>query len=661
VTDPSPPSAGSGTPAGVVAATIELSTRQLTLLRGRTAAVSAIVRDSQGRFISNARLQWSTTGPETAAVDSAGVVRGLAVGRAAIRVASGPVVDSVAVTVDRVPAAAVAFAGAWLRTDTLFVGDSIRLEASARDLDGAAITDVPVRWDVSDSASARLSPSHLVATRPGTISVTAQVDTARVSRALRFILIPVARVTQSPARAVILTGDTVPLTVRTYAGDGTELAGRAVRWLSADPQVAEVTADGRVLPRRAGVVRISATVEGVSANDAELTIHTGGGWRAEGATAYDSLIPPLMAKWGIPGGVVGVVREGRLALLRTYGYADSAARRVMDADALFRIASISKPITSAAILKLVEQGRLSLDDRAVTRLPELDPGVSGDVRIRDVTIRQLLQHTAGWDRDLSGDPMLLPIGAARAVGAPAPASAATVVAYMRTRPLDFAPGARYAYSNFGYAVLGLIVERVTGQAYDAFVRQSVLQPAGVTRMVLGRTRAAERALEEVRYYDPLTGPSIFPGGGMVPAPDGSFYLEAMAAHGGWVSSAADLLRFAGAVDGRPTRPDILSPTSIEQMSARPAVSTWRESAYWYGLGWAVRPAGADANWWHAGSLPGTTTLLVRASDGTTWVALFNGRGWSATTSFDAELDGVLWTAFSRVARWPSTDAFPRAR
>lgn len=374
-----------------------------------------------------------------------------------------------------------------------------------------------------------------------------------------------------------------------------------------------------------------------------------------GMASIDEVISTLMTTWDIPGGAIGIVKDGRLVYARGFGHSD--AGRITAPDALFRIASLSKPVTAAAVLKLVEQNRLSLDAQAFALLPDITPlpGVSVDPRLATITIRHLLEHAGGWDRDRSFDPMFRSTEVATTTNTPAPASANAVVRYMLGQPLDFEPGTRYAYSNFGYAVIGRIIERVSGMSYERYVQDAVLAPAGVRRMRLGRSLYADRAPDEVRYYDRGTLTSVYPGGGAVPAPYGGFNLEAMDAHGGWLASTIDLLRFATAVDRFPTRPDILGAATIDMMTARPAAPLWVESPFYYGLGWMVRPA--EGNWWHAGSLPGTASILVRTGTGLAWVALFNARDMKANSTFQAEIDGAMWRAVRGVIEWPAHDLF----
>lgn len=372
---------------------------------------------------------------------------------------------------------------------------------------------------------------------------------------------------------------------------------------------------------------------------------------------FDRVITDLMKKWGIPGGAIAVVKDGRLVLARGYGYADLAAKDPVAPDALFRIASVSKPVTAVAVLRLAEQGRVDVDAKAFALLPNLTPpsGSTVDARLDAITVRQLLSHLGGWDRDRSFDPMFRATQIAEALGTVPPAGAETVIRYMRGQPLDFSPGARYAYSNFGYAVLGRVIEQASGQSYGAYVTESVLRPMGITRMRLGRSLLADRAAGEVRYYDGGgTTSSVFPSGGSVPWAYGGFHLEAMDAHGGWIASAVDLARFITSVDGLATRPDLLRPASIDLMTARPTM-VWDGSAFHYGAGWLVRPQ--QGNWWHNGSLPGTSALIVRTGTGLAWAVLFNARSMVSGSTFEQEVDPAVWEAVAQVSTWPTHDLF----
>lgn len=386
-----------------------------------------------------------------------------------------------------------------------------------------------------------------------------------------------------------------------------------------------------------------------------------------GMESFDLLIADVMRKHSIPGGAVAVMRDGKLVYVRGFGYSDVENKTPVKPDALFRIASMSKPITGAAIMKLAEAGKLRLDDRVAPLIAHLSPptGTTVDPRWEQITVRHLLNHTGGWDRGKPNggfDPIDRPLIAAAAVGAPAPASSETLIRYMKGMPLDFNPGEKFAYSNFGYIILGRVIERVSGRPYAEYVRTQVLLPVGATRTQQGRSRLQHALADEVKYYWPGAGvnaplvPSLFPGEGMVPFNYGGFHLEAGDASGAWVSSTVDLLRFMAGVDGRTSRPDILSAATVASMTSKSnSADVCAGGACYYSAGWFVRPSGGDANWWHGGTLPGTTSMLVRTADNLSWVALFNTR--SLTVSLEAEVDAALWAARARVTAFPSHDLF----
>ncbi len=381
-----------------------------------------------------------------------------------------------------------------------------------------------------------------------------------------------------------------------------------------------------------------------------------------GVEAYDNVIPALMTRWNIPGVAVAVAKDGHLILARGYGYADKESKTPVQPDMLFRIASITKPITSATVLRLVEQGKLHLDDRFSEILrPEFPLPKKADPRLRKITLRNLLQHTGGWDRESTNyDPMGDAGHIATALGLTPPVTARDIIRYMLARPLDFDPGTKYIYSNFGYCMLGRVIEKVIGtrQTYEAYVQTHVLAPMGIHDMRIGHSLLSGRAPNEVKYYE-MAGngqaPSVFPGGGDVPAPYGSFSIEAMDSHGGWIASAIDLTRFFTALDGH-RGPALLSPASIAQMTARPDIPKWKDSKSWYGLGISVQPQGSDANWKHGGLLPGTSTLVVRSYNGYCWAILTN---FSApdTDKFGKEMDEAMWKALGSGLEGSPTDLY----
>jgi CubicO group peptidase (beta-lactamase class C family) len=330
---------------------------------------------------------------------------------------------------------------------------------------------------------------------------------------------------------------------------------------------------------------------------------------------------------------------------------------------------VSKTLTSAAVMKLVEEGKLRLDDRVAPFIAHLAPapGATVDPRWEQITIRHLLDHAGGWDRGRPNggfDPIDRPGIAAAAVNAPAPASPETLIRYMKGLPLDFDPGEKFAYSNFGFIILGRVIERASGMPYAEYVRTRVLLPVGANRTQQGKSRMRDALADEVKYYRPGMGlnaplvPSVFPGEGAVPLNYGGFYLEAGDASGAWVSSTVDLLRFVTRVDGRATPPDILSPQLVAEMTSNGA-TVCPDGTCSYAGGWFVRPVQSGATWWHGGDLPSTKAMLVRSYyDDVSWAVLFNT---AAPGTFITELEAALWSALGGVTSFPTHDLFSTFR
>lgn len=379
--------------------------------------------------------------------------------------------------------------------------------------------------------------------------------------------------------------------------------------------------------------------------------------------AFDDLMLSFMEQHKVPGATVAVTRGEKLVYARGFGYADVDKKEAVQPGSLFRVASVSKPFTAVAILQLVEQGKLKLDDKIFALLGKTP---NGDPRLNDITILQLLQHTGGWDRGKSFDPMFRSIDFAKALSAPPPANAAQVIENMLKVPLDFAPSERMAYSNFGYCLLGRAIEKVSGKNYGDFVRESVLAPLGVKNMKLGKTLLNGRAEYEVRYYpsNARTGSSVFAknAGEKVPAAYGAWNIEAMDSHGGWIASAPDLVRFACSFN-EPERCKVLNAKSIEKMFERPSGAAGNDAEgkpkpAFYACGWMVRPTdNGKANTWHNGRLDGTSTLLVRRSDGLCWAVLFNADAGRAELS--SLIDPLMHQAANAVKDWPNIDLFEK--
>ncbi len=391
--------------------------------------------------------------------------------------------------------------------------------------------------------------------------------------------------------------------------------------------------------------------------------------------AYDDLMTTFLREHKPPGAALAVTYHGRLVYAHGFGYANREKHEPVRPASLFRIASVSKPFTSAAVMHLVEQGKLQLDDRVFPILklqPYLEGAARLDPRWHEITVRHCLQHTAGWNRDKSFDPMSAETAEqiANALSVPLPIHPRQIICYTMGKPLDFAPGTAYAYSNFGYCVLGRVIEAVSGKPYHELVRQKILAPLGINSMQLGKNLLRDRAPGEVQYYDSrhrtgraISGPKI---GKKVPLPYGVECIETMDANGGWIASAVDLVRFAAALDD-PKRCPILSEDSIRTMLSPPPGPAGRgpkgqpKPAY-YACGWDVRPAAGQPGKytkWHTGMLAGSSTLLVCRDDGINWAVLFNSDAGKDGKDLAGLIDPLLHKPASDIKDWPEIDLFPR--
>ena len=366
---------------------------------------------------------------------------------------------------------------------------------------------------------------------------------------------------------------------------------------------------------------------------------------------FDTIVPRLLHDFSIPGAGLAIVHDGKLVVARGYGVADVADHRPVEPTTPFLIASVSKSITAATVLALLQQGRLHLDDKVFEILNDIQPPPHGkeDPRIRDITVRELLYHAGGWDRRVSGDPMTFGDRIEHALGVEPPVSPRDLTRYMLGQPLDFAPGTRTAYSNFGYMLLGMIIERVTGQQYAPFVQATTLAPMGITAMVDGAGLESYVPNQARRY-----GPNDWraPQGGLAPVHFAS---------GAWIGSAVDLARFMAVIGGsRP--PQFLTPATFELMlSSPPPPIPTRANGSHFGMGWDVVQQSSDGTtYWKNGGVLGTTSWVEHRPKGIDWVLLLNGSlGKPRGPELRSAFLHAIRHAIDTTSTWPDVDLFQR--
>jgi CubicO group peptidase (beta-lactamase class C family) len=341
--------------------------------------------------------------------------------------------------------------------------------------------------------------------------------------------------------------------------------------------------------------------------------------------AIRSIAEDFRRQFDAPGLSVTIARDGHTLYEQAFGMTGHDASEALTSSNLFRIASISKTITSAAIFSLIEKGSLRLDDTVFgdhgilgTQFgkPPYGPG------IEQITIDHLLTHSCGgWDNG-PGDPMFTD----------SRIDQAELISFILDHcPLKNLPGMVYAYSNVGFCILGRVIEKISGQSYADFVQSTILSPCGITDMQIGGSTLDDRATNEVTYYDPVHNPYIMNVGRLDSA-------------GGWIASPADLVRFVSHVDGFDAKRNILKLETIRRMTTHSDVYST------YARGWSVNARG---NWWHLGNLPGTTSVVVRTATRYCWAALINTR---REQSSPAALDDMVWQMVSKVRAWRSAFA-----
>ena len=380
-----------------------------------------------------------------------------------------------------------------------------------------------------------------------------------------------------------------------------------------------------------------------------------------GLEIFDIAMTNLLNDYNIKGGQLALTYKGRLIYSRGFGYANTATSTLVQPKSIFRIASLSKPVTSIAILKLIEEGQINLNDHVF--------GVNGilndpiyqnylDIAVSNITVKNLLQHTGGWDSYYSGDAFFgnwtgtnSPFAITSMMGVTAPGSVETTIQYvLENTYLDNNPGTTSAYGNIGHAILGQVIEKVTGQGYENYVRDSILIPLNITNMHLGRTDLINQLPMEVNYYNNYnsTVSSIYGVAGGVPGAYGGYCMENMGAASGWVASAEDMCLWLAAVDGFSSKPDILEASTIAQMST--------PSTQYNGFGMAFYLNSFDNNWFHYESLPSTCDgELARRGDEISGVILLNTK--ANVGNVQGAINDILYALPSVITTWPTHDFF----
>lgn len=351
-----------------------------------------------------------------------------------------------------------------------------------------------------------------------------------------------------------------------------------------------------------------------------------------------------MARNNIRGISLAVMQGEQLLYAKGLGWADKEAERAAEAGDIFRIASASKLITAIGIMKLVDEGLLTTDRTVFGEKGILNEFTEyRDKRVPKITVRHLLNHTSGFSRRL-GDPMFRSADVMRWTNKQTTLSAEDLVRFQLGQRLRDNPGGSAQYSNIGYLVLSMIIERVSGMSYEEYLQTHVLRPAGCYDMHIARNYYEERYPHEVKYYGHDPGELIesYDGSGeRRPREYGGNNITGLQGAGAWVASAAELMRLVASIDGKPDVPDILTKRSIDEMRIP-------KQKGGFGYGWA-RTHGSVLT--RTGTMSGTCAYIESRPNGLSFALIANTSNYRGAR-FTNRIGPKVRTALDRVRQWP---------
>jgi CubicO group peptidase (beta-lactamase class C family) len=288
--------------------------------------------------------------------------------------------------------------------------------------------------------------------------------------------------------------------------------------------------------------------------------------------AIDSYVSSEVRSRGITGLSLSIVRDGKTVFSKGYGSRVAGEEQPIDANTPFAVGSVTKQFVCASILKLAEDGRLSVDDKVAKYYPDL-------TRAGDISLYQLMTHTSGYPDYYPLDFVDRRLAQVRPVD--------EIIREYAGGKLDFEPGARWSYSNTGYLILGRVVEKVSGQSLKTFLKSRILDPLGMTHSEFEPVRTEpHRPRGHLTFA--LGGPEF-----AIPEADGWLH-----AAGGLWASTPDLARWDIALmDGR-----VLKPESMRLMTSPVLLNGGRMKDY--GCGWNVKIERGNQILSHGGAVSG---------------------------------------------------------
>ena len=338
----------------------------------------------------------------------------------------------------------------------------------------------------------------------------------------------------------------------------------------------------------------------------------------------ENKIKRYLLRWEINGAQIAVTRNDSLLYVKGFGWADMEKKQEMQPSNIMRLASVSKLLTAVGVMKLAEVGTLKISDHVFGPKGILNDtaftNAIKDQRYLDITVEQLLRHKAGFTTG-AGDPMFSTRYIMMQNRLTTPPDNNTLMKILLKRRLGFTPGTAKRYSNVGYTLLSMIIEKKTRMSYEDYMRKFVFEPAGCYDFHIAGSYEKDRRRNEVKYYMHKGSEPVYEynnSGRMVEKCYGENDIPNLKGAGAWCASAAELSRLVASIDLLPGVKDILSKKSVEFM-------TREMPDHDFSIGWNFCPKGRP--WIRTGSLSGTSALVLRYPDGECWILITNTSTW----------------------------------
>ena len=338
----------------------------------------------------------------------------------------------------------------------------------------------------------------------------------------------------------------------------------------------------------------------------------------------ENKIKRYLLRWEINGAQIAVTRNDSLLYVKGFGWADMEKKQEMQPSNIMRLASVSKLLTAVGVMRLAEAGTLKLSDHVFGPKGILNDtaftNAIKDQRYLDITVEQLLRHKAGFTTG-AGDPMFSTRYIMMQNRLTTPPDNNTLMKILLKRRLGFTPGTAKRYSNVGYTLLSMIIEKKTRMSYEDYMRKFVFEPAGCYDFHIAGSYEKDRRRNEVKYYMHKGSEPVYEynnSGRMVEKCYGENDIPNLKGAGAWCASAAELSRLVASIDLLPGVKDILSKKSVEFM-------TREMPDHDFSIGWNFCPKGRP--WIRTGSLSGTSALVLRYPDGECWILITNTSTW----------------------------------